>query len=70
MPALARNFVPSKGRRERDVEMHIVVEVQVPCPRCLKERGTETIMIHYTGTDSTGKSFTVDWCSWHQTEIV
>lgn len=70
MPAIVRNVSLTRKRREPETSAKRVPELDKPCPKCVRERGTITMMFHYEGTDSTGKSFGVDICSWHSSEIV
>lgn len=69
MPALAKGINLTRKRREHETTAKRVPELDKPCPRCLRDRGVENNMFHYEGTDSTGKSFSTDICSWHNSEM-
>ena len=69
MPAVGRNLTLNRRKREPENTGIRVPENDKPCPKCLRDRAEETMMFHIEGTDSTGKSFFTDWCSWHQSEM-
>lgn len=69
MATLVKGLTLTKKRRSPEPTGKRVPEKDRPCPRCLAERNVVTMMFFYECTDSTGRSFTAEWCSWHHSEI-
>lgn len=68
MTTLAKNVSLTRCRRTPDTSAKLIPVIKL-CHRCTKERGVDTVMFHYEGTEGSGKFFSVDWCSYHQSEM-
>jgi hypothetical protein len=68
MPTLVKNMPLTRKRRIPESTAKLV-DLSSPCARCASERRVTTMTFHYSGTDGTGKSFEVNWCPFHQTEV-